>query len=134
MVSPEPPVWCPRNPGTRQGTSSVRISRVSLENIQTKTVDFFLSEEGGSADRTGLSADPGKDFIGDYLRDRIEFVDADGRPLSVNLPFPNPTANANGEFLVQTLVSGATAAQLRIYHLSRLATEIPFVFNDVPSP
>ena len=73
-------------------------------------------------------------FIGDYLRDRIEFVDADGRPLSVNLPFPHPTANPSGEFLVQTLVSGPTVAQLRIYRLSRLATEIPFEFNDVPSP
>ena len=64
----------------RQGASIVRVSRVSGTSLSHQTVDFFLKEEAGSTDRNALSIRADKDYIGDYLRDRIEFVDAQGRP------------------------------------------------------
>ncbi len=42
---------------------------------------FFLSEDEGRTDRTRVSAGPEKDYVGDYLRNRIEFEDAGGHPL-----------------------------------------------------
>ncbi len=46
-----------------------------------------------------------------------------------------PASTTNDELRVQTFVSGvAPPARLRVYRLHRLATEIPFEFDDVPSP
>jgi hypothetical protein len=118
----------------RQGASIVRVSRVSGTSLSHQTVDFFLKEEAGSTDRSGLSVRADKDYIGDYLRDRIEFVDAQGRPVPWILAYRHPAPNANGEFQIQALVHGAPPAHLRIYRLSRLAIEAPFEFNDVASP
>ena len=121
----------------RQGTRSVRITAAVNRNAQMKTVDFFLNEDAASGDSAGLAAGTQKDYIGDYLRDRIEFIDPQGVAMTWDLPFPDPIPDRNGErrIHIQTLVNGALPpAQMRIYRLSRLAIEIPFEFNDVPSP
>ena len=87
------------------------------------------------ADRTRVSAGPETDYIGDFLRNRIEFEDAEGHPLSWLLLGAPAASTTNGEIRVRTFVSGvAPPARLRVYRLHRLATEIPFEFGEVPSP
>ena len=119
----------------RQGASIVRIENVSTTDANTTTVNFFLSEDVGPTDGSRVSAGPEKDYVGDYLRNRIDFEDAEGHPLSWLLLGDNPAPTANGELSVQTYVAGnAPPARLRVYRLHRLATEVPFELGDVPSP
>ncbi len=120
----------------RQGASVVRIEKVSTdEGLKTPTVELSLREDGIPADRTRVSAGPEKDYVGDFLRSRIEFEDARGRPLNWLLLGDHPVPNSNGERRVQTFISGdLPPARLRVYRLERLATEILFEFVDVPSP
>jgi hypothetical protein len=121
----------------RRGASVVRIEKVAAQGARPMAVDLSLSEDVIPADRTRVSAGPETDYISDFLRNRIEFEDAGGRPLTWNLlggPLASATT-ANGELRVRTYVSGvAPPARLRVYRLHRLASEIPFEFGDVPSP
>jgi hypothetical protein len=56
-----------------------------------------------------------KDYVGDYLRDRIEFEDAEGRSMSWLLRGAHLASTTNGEISVQTLVGGAAPpARLRV--------------------
>jgi hypothetical protein len=121
----------------RQGPRVVRIEKISSEAPGMTSVNLSVSEDVIPADRTRVSAGPETDYIGDFLRNRIQFEDAEGHPLIWNLlggPVSSATAT-NGELRVRTYVSGvAPPARLRVYRLHRLATEIPFEFGDVPSP
>ena len=119
----------------RQGVSVVRFDKVSTTDANATAVNFFVSEDVGPADRTRVSAGPEKDFVGDYFRDRIDFEDADGHPLSWLILGDHPASTTNRELSVQTFVGGnVPPARLRVYRLRRLATEIPFELGDVPSP
>jgi hypothetical protein len=119
----------------RQGVSVVRIEKVSNRHPKTTEFNLFLSEDASPTDRTRASEGPEKDYIGDFLRNRIEFEDADGRPMSWHLMGDHPVATTNGELRALTWVSGIDPpAALRVYRLRRLATEIPFELSDVPSP
>jgi hypothetical protein len=121
----------------RQGGIVVRIETVSAQGARPMAVNLSLSEDVIPADRTRVSAGPETDYVGDFLRNRIEFEDAEGHLLTWNLvggPLSSATT-ANGELRVRTYVSGVgPPAPLRVYRLHRLATEIPFEFVDVPSP
>jgi hypothetical protein len=121
----------------RQGGMIVRIEKVSAQGERRMAVSLSVSEDVIPADRTRVSVGPETDYIGDFLRNRIEFEDATGHLMNWHLaPGPLSSAtNTNGELLVQTYPWGdAPPARLRIYRLHRLATEIPFEFGDVPSP
>ena len=100
------------------------------------TVTFSLREDAHPSELGGGSAGPQTDHLGDYLPDRIEFVDAQGHPMTWLLPFNHfhqLVPNSQGELNVQVFVNGTVpAAQLHIYQLYRLKTEIPFEFSDVP--
>jgi hypothetical protein len=114
----------------------VRIEAVPAPGARPPAVNLSLSEDLIPADRTRISTGPETDHIGDFLRDRIEFQDAQGHPLTWQLlgaPMAS-ASNANGELRVRTYVSGtAPPARLLVYRLHRLATEIPFEFGDIPS-
>ena len=88
-------------------------------------------EERGTGTESGAT-----DVIGDFLRNRIEYEDAQGHPLSWQLlGGPSASTPRIGELPVRAFVSGFTPpARLYVYRLYRLATEIPFEFVDVPSP
>ncbi len=103
----------------RQGASVVRIEKVSTdEGLNIPTVELSLSEDGIPPERTRTSAGPEKDHVGDFLRSRIEFEDARGRPLNWLLLGDPPVPNPNGERRVQTFISGdPPPARLRIYRL-----------------
>ena len=119
----------------RQRPSVVRIDKVSTGGPKTTEVNFFLNEDEGPADLTRVSAGPEKDYVGDYLSNRIDFEDAEGHSLSWLLLGAHSSSATNGERSVQTLVGGiAPPARVRVYRLNRLATEIPFEFGAVPSP
>ena len=119
----------------RQGARVVRIENVSGQGAGATAFDLSLSEDAIPPDRTRISLGAETDYFGDFLRNRIEFEDADGHPLSW-LHLSNPAASTtNNEVRVRTFVSGvAPPARLRMYRLHRLATELPFEFADVPSP
>ena len=86
-------------------------------------------------DGVRASAGPEKDYVGDFLHNRIEFEDAEGHLLSWLLFGERPVATTTGELRAQTLVSGVVPpARLRVYRLNRLATEVPFELSNVPSP
>jgi hypothetical protein len=119
----------------RNGVSVVRVDKVSTRNAQTTAVSFFLSEDVSTTNLTQARAGPEKDYLSDFLRNRIEFEDAEGRPVSWLILGDRPVSTTDGELRVQTIHSGdARAARLRVYRLERLATEIPFEIGDVPSP
>ncbi len=119
----------------RQGPRVVRVQKLSGHGPRTTEFDLFLSEDVIPADHTWVSLGPETDYIGDFLRDRIEFEDAEGHPLSWVLPFAPSASATNDEIRARALVSGAAPpARLRVYRLLRLATEIPFEFAEVPSP
>jgi hypothetical protein len=119
----------------RQGPRAVRIEKISRAGQMNTAVDLFLSEDLIPADRTRASAGAEADYLGDFLRNRMEFEDAEGHPLNWLLVF-NPVASAtNDEIRAQTYVSGvAPPARLRVYRLHRFATEVTFEFSDVRSP
>jgi hypothetical protein len=119
----------------RQGLSVVRIEKVSLKDEYPRTVELSLKEDVIPADRTRVSLGPETDYVGDFVRSRIEFEDARGRPLNWLLLGDPPVPDPNGERRVQTFISrDPPPARLRVYRLERLATEVPFEFDDVPSP
>jgi hypothetical protein len=119
----------------RQGASVVRIEKVSATDARNAEVHFFVSEDVSSTDRTRVSAGPEKDYVGDFIRNRIEFEDALDHPLRWLTLGNHPVSTANGELSVRTYVAGvALPARLNVYRLRRLATEIPFEFGAVPSP
>jgi hypothetical protein len=119
----------------RQGASVVRIEKVSARGTRNAQVSFFLSEDLSPTDRTRVSAGPEKDFVGDFIRNRIEFEDALGHPLRWLTLGSDPVSTANGELSVRTYIAGVgLPARLHVYRLRRLTTEIPFEFGVVPSP
>lgn len=119
----------------RKGQSVVRIEKVATDGEQTTTVNLLIGEERIPTDRTQVAAGPQTDFIGDYLRNRVEFLDAKGHALSWLLLGNRPTPTTSGEFQVKALVSGVEPPdRLHVYQLHRLATEVPFEFSGVPSP
>ena len=100
-------------------------------------VNLSLSEDVIPADRTRVSAGPETDYVGDFLRNRIEFEDANGHLLTWNFLGGHlaSATTTNGELQVRTFVSGvAPPARLCVHRRRCLATEIPFEFDDVPSP
>ena len=98
-------------------------------------MNFSLSDDLGPTDRTRISAGPEKDYLGDYLSNRIDFEDSGGHPLSWILLGGRPASTKNGELSVQVFVTvGTQPARLRVYRLHRLATEIPFAFGNVFLP
>jgi hypothetical protein len=118
-----------------QGVSVVRIENVSNPHAKTTEFNLVLSEDASPTDRTRVSEGREKDYIGDFLRNRIEFEDVDGHPMSWLLMGDHPVATTNGELRALTSVSGiAPPAAVHVYRLRRLATEIPFELGDVPSP
>ena len=124
------------NVGTtfRQDRRFVRIEKISTRDNMT-TIDFFLGEDGRPADRIRTSTGPEEDYVGDYLRNRIEFEDAEGHRLGWHIFDNNRASVTNGELRLHTFVSGPTPpARMLIYSLNRLATEIPFEFRNVPRP
>ncbi len=119
----------------RQGPGAVRIEKVAREGGRTTTVNFFVSEEASPVVRTRVSAGPEPDYLGDFLRDRVEFQDAEGHPLNWQVIGEPWASRTGGELRVQTYVSGVgPPARMLVYRLHRLATEIPFEFDNVPSP
>jgi hypothetical protein len=119
----------------RQGPAVVRIDKVDAQGAQTTSIELSLSEDVIPADRPRVRLGAETDFVGDFLANRLEFEDAEGRLLSWLL-IGDPAASAtNNEIQVRTFVSGtARPAMLRVYRLHRVATELPFEFADVPSP
>jgi hypothetical protein len=119
----------------RQGPRVVRIERVSTQGASGTAFDISLSEDAIPADRTRVSLGAETDYIGDFLPNRIEFEDADGHPLSWLLLAVPAASTTNDEIRVRTFISGVVPpAQLYVYRLHRLATEVPFAFSDVRSP
>ncbi len=117
----------------RRGSAVVRVAGLGAAANNQTQVDFALGDEAKLANRA--SAGPEADRLGDYPRDRIEFEDADGRPLAWVLPGNPFAATADGKIQVQALVAGpAPPARLRVFGLLRLATELPFELHGIPAP
>ena len=119
----------------RQDRSVVRIETVATRDAATTAVNLLLSEDVRPPDHGRPSWGPETDYGGDFLRNRLEFEDAEGHRLSWLILGDHPAPTPNGELRLQTFVSGRTPpARLLVYRFLRLATEIPFEFGDVPSP
>ena len=119
----------------RRGRSVVRIETVATQNAATTAVNLLLSEDGSPPDHGRPSSVPETDYLGDFLRNRLEFEDAGGRPLTWLILGDHPAPTPQDELRLQALVSGRTPpARLLVYRLHRLATEIPLEFGDVPPP
>jgi hypothetical protein len=119
----------------RQGPKVVRIEKISAQGADAAAIELSLSEDVIPEDRPRIRLGAETDFVGDFLANRLEFEDAEGRLLTWLL-VGDPAATAtNNEIQVRTFVSGAARpALLRVYRLHRVATKLPFEFADVPSP
>ena len=113
----------------RQGTRSVRIAADVNTNARMKSVDFFLNEDAASSDSAGLAAGSQIDYIGDYLHDRIEFIDPQGLPMTWELPVPNPTLTATANVESKPGSIGLFPRPNSHYRLSRLAIESPSILT-----
>jgi hypothetical protein len=113
--------------------SIVRIGKDSDRHANATEVTLFLSEDESPDNHARAFTGPEKDYVGDFLRNRIEFEDAQGHLVSWSL-IGDPRSTTNSELEVATLLGKDAPARVRVYRLLRLATEIPFELSDVPSP
>lgn len=114
--------------------SVVRVERSSINNPRIATLILVLSDDAAEADRGRVSSGPQTDHLSELVRNRLEFEDAQGRPLGWLL-IGRPLPSTSGELRAQVRLSDpAPAARLRVYRLNRLAVEIPFAVDQVPAP
>jgi len=121
----------------RSGKDVVRVEEPTTMGPRTTSMVLRFNEADGATppDRARATAGPEADRIADHLGLRVEFQDTAGQPLAWNLPFNRASPAPDGGLHAQFLVSGATPpARLLIYRLNRLAAEIPFELEGVPSP
>ena len=121
----------------RQGSVTIQVEKVHFEpGIHNTTVNFTLKDDVNPTDRPRASTGPEFDQIGDFLANRVEFQDGDGRPLGFNILGNQQNTGTSGETRVMCFVGGSATppARLLIYRLNRLVAEIPFEFAGVISP
>jgi hypothetical protein len=119
----------------RQGAWVVRVEKGFHVAANNTSWNVFLDNDGSSTERTRVSPDPEQDYIGDFLRNRIEFEDAQHRPLRWVMLGNRAVSTSTGQLRVETMVAGAAPpARLLVFRLQRMATKIPFELADVPLP